>query len=465
VPTASEVLCAFAAQLRFADLPDAVIAKAKVHLLDTIGVALASSSLPFAGVTLEGVTRLSGAGSCTVFGSPAALPAPWAAMVNGVLAHGIDLDDTHLTSVVHVSCGVVPASVAVAQARGASGEELLTGLVLGLETAVRVGLVAPGAFHERGFHPTGVCGAFACAIAAGTLQRLNAAGLVDALGLAGSMAAGSLEFLSDGSWAKRLHAGWAAHGGIVAAELAGAGFRGPRGVFDGRFGLYRNHLGERGWQLEALTRDLGRRWELLDIALKPYPCCHFNHAFIDCAAHLQRGAAFKADDVARIECFVPPPAMPIVCEPPEAKRVPQTDYDAKFSLPYALASQLLRGHVDVDDFTDAAIREPAALELAALVECAAEPTADFPRRFPGRLRITLRDGRILEHHEAVNRGSAERPLDPAAVRDKFLRNACRVLAADQAERLMETVGEIERLTHVGQITRLCTPAAQRRTVA
>lgn len=464
MPTASEALCGFAARLRFADLTDAVVTKAKVHLLDTLGAALASSSLPFASVTLAGVKRLSGTGACTVFGSRAALPPPWAALVNGVLAHGIDLDDTHLGSVVHVSCSVAPACLAVAEARGVSGEELLTGLVLGLETAIRVGLVAPGAFHERGFHPTGLCGVFASALATGVLQRLDAARLTDALGLAGSMAAGSLEFLSDGTWAKRLHAGWAAHGGIVAAELAAAGFRGPRGVFDGRFGLYRSHLGDGSWDVEALTRDLGRRWEVLDIALKPYPCCHFNHAFIDCAAQLQERASFKTDEIARIECFVPAAAMPVVCEPPQTKRAPQSDYDAKFSLPYALASQLLRGHVDIDDFNEAAIREAAVLELAARVECVAEPTPEFPRRFPGRLRITLRDGRILEHYEAINRGSAERPLDSAAVREKFLRNAARALPVAQAHSLMDAVDGLEKMREVGTLVRLCAPAAAQHTV-
>jgi 2-methylcitrate dehydratase PrpD len=299
------------------------------------------------------------------------------------------------------------------------------------------------------------------------MQRLSATQLVDALGLSGSMAAGSLEFLSDGTWSKRLHAGWAAHGGLVAAELAAVGFRGPRGVFDGRFGLYRSHLGDQGWHLERLTHDLGRRWELLDIALKPYPCCHFNHAFIDCAASLQQTAGFTADAVVRVQCLVPPAAMPIVCEPAETKRAPQSDYDAKFSLPYAVAAQLVRGHVDVDDFTDEAIRDAAVLHLAARVECMPEASEHFPRYFPGALRITLRDGRVLEQREVINRGSAERPLEPAAVAEKFLRNATRVLPLAQARELMTAVEEIDRARDIRHLANLCarTPAARQRTVA
>jgi 2-methylcitrate dehydratase PrpD len=455
VPTVSEALGAFAARIRGADLPAPVLTKTKVHLLDTVGVALASSSMPFARVTFDAITANAGDGGCTVMGYARKLPAAWAALVNGTFSHGIDYDDTHLESVVHVSCSTAPTCVALAEERHVSGRDFLTALVLGLETAVRLGLAAPVAFHERGFHPTGVCGTFACGIAAGKLLQLNAVQLADALGLCASMAAGSMEFLTDGSWSKRLHAGWAAHGGIVSAQLAAAGFRGPRASLDGRFGLYRSHLGDRGWNLELITRDLGRRWEMLDIAVKPYPCCHFTHAFIDAVAALQQAHGIRADDIARIECLAAAPVMPIVCEPVATKHVPQTDYDAKFSIPYAVASQLVRGDVDLDAFTDAAIREPAVLQLAARVECRAHPEPDFPRVFPGHVRITLRDGRVLEQREPVNRGSAERPLTTEAVRTKFFRNATRAIPPAQADALAAAIERLEDAETILDVTRHC----------
>ena len=441
--TASQTLAEFAAALQAADLPAPVAAAAKRHLLDVVGVALASSTMPFARLALQAVTALGGAGDATIIGFPDRLPPVWSALVNGTLAHGIDYDDTHEEGVVHVSCSVAPAALAAAEATGATGAEFLTALVLGMETAVRLGIAAPGQFHDRGFHPTGVCGAFAATLVAGKLAALPAAALADALGLSGSMAGGLMEFLTDGTWSKRIHAGWAAHSGLVAARLGGAGFSGPRAVLDGRFGFYRSHLGDSGWNLGAVTADLGRRWHMLDIAMKPYPACHMTHAFIDCAASLRAEPGVTPAAIAAVECFIHPREMPIVCEPRASKLVPQTDYDAKFSLPYTVACMLVRGHVDLDDFTPAAIGDAAVLELARRVACLPDPDADYPHSFPGRMRLTLRDGRVLTRDEPLNRGSAERPLSDDDVRAKFRRNAVMALPNEQIDALAAAVQGID----------------------
>jgi len=461
MPSASETLAAFAAQLHFERLPAAVVTKVKLHLLDVLGVALAGASMKFGAAVMRTAAAMGGPPTCTAIGFRDRLPAVWAALVNGTLAHGLDYDDTHTESVVHVSTSVVPAALAVGEETRADGRRLLSALAAGLEANIRIGLVARGGFHDRGFHPTGICGTFASALVAGQLAGLPMTQLADALGLAGSQAAGSLEFLTDGTWAKRIHGGWAAHGGLVAARLAAAGFTGPRGTLDGRFGLYRSHLGDSGWDLAALTDGLGARWELLNIALKPYPCCHFNHAFIDAAAVLRtavlRTAVLRtasilpAEAIDEIECLIAAREVPIVCEPLASKRAPQTDYDAKFSLPYAVASMLVRGHVDVDDFTDAAIHDPQVLALAQRVVYRNDPDGGYPQRFGGRLRLRLRDGRVLEHHEPINRGSAERPLSADEVHDKFHRNAARVLPAAQVDAVIAAVAAID---HAGDLSAL-----------
>jgi 2-methylcitrate dehydratase PrpD len=443
VPTASEILAEFAAGLRPEHISAPVAAAAKRHLLDVLGVALASSPMPFARMALQTAAALGGQGDGSVIGFADRLPPVWSALVNGALAHGIDYDDTHEESVVHVSCSVAPAALAAAEMSGASGARFLTALVLGMETAVRLGLAAPGRFHDRGFHPTGVCGAFATTLVAGALAGLPAAALADALGLSGSMASGLMEFLTDGTWSKRIHAGWAAHSGLVAARLASTGFRGPRAVLDGRFGFYRSHLGDEGWNAERVTADLGRHWHMMEIAIKPYPACHMTHAFIDCAASLRREAGVTPETIAAVECFIHPREMPIVCEPRASKLVPQSDYDAKFSLPYTVACMLVRGHVDLDDFTPEAIRDGAVLELARRVECIPDPHANYPHTFPGRLRMTLRDGRTLERDEPLNRGSAERPLSDEEVLAKFRRNAEPVIAPEQIERLAAAVQSVD----------------------
>jgi 2-methylcitrate dehydratase PrpD len=442
--SASERLAQFASDLRFGTLPPPVVDKIKVHVLDLLGVALAATGSDYGRAALEVASGFGGPATCTVLGSVERMPAVWAAMVNGTLAHGLDFDDTHSESVVHVSASVVPAALAMAEEAGANGLSLIVALAVGMETNIRIGLVAPGAFHDRGFHPTGVCGAYACALSVGTLLGLRTPALADALGLAGSQAGGTMEFLTDGSWAKRLHPGWAAHAGIVAARLAGAGFSGPRGTFDGRFGFYRTHLGDGGkWNLAALSDALGTRWHLLDIALKPYPCCHMNHAFIDAAATLAATHGVTADAVDTIECFIHPREVPVVCEPQATKQAPQSAYDAKFSLPYAVACQLVRGHVEVGDFDGEAFRDPAVRALAQRVVYREDPGADYPRYFPGRVRMKLRDGRVLEHDEPINRGSPDRPLSTDRVRDKFRSNARRSLTAEAVEQVIEIVASLE----------------------
>lgn len=454
MPTASEILAEFASRLRFETLPGDVVAKAKLHLLDFLGVALAGSAWDFGRAIVSACGELGGEPTCTVIGSVRRMPPAWAALANGTLGHGLDFDDTHTESVVHVSASVVPAALAACEERGGSGRDLLLATALGMEANVRIGLVARGGFHDRGFHPTGICGTFAAALVAGKLSGLDSRRLADAVGLANSQASGSLEFLADGSWAKRMHGGWAAHSGLIAARLAAAGFTGPRGALDGRFGLYRSHLGESGWDLGRLTTGLGERWELLGTGLKPYPCCHYNHAFADCAAVLRSRHQLRAEDIDSIECVVPSRQRPIVCEPESSKREPQNDYDAKFSLPYAVASVLVRGHLDLEDFTDAAIRDAQVLALARRVVYRDDPHSDFPARFPGWVRIRLKDGRQVEQREPVNRGSAENPLSEEEVRAKFRRNAARAIGTARAEEVIGCIVELENHDDLEDLARL-----------
>ena len=451
MPSASETIAAFAAELHFTALPAAVVDKVKLHVLDLLGVALAAASMDFAAGVIGVAGGMGGPPESTVIGGRTRLSAPSAALVNGTLAHGLDYDDTHAESVVHVSAAAVPAALAAGEAAHGDGRNFLTALTLGMEVSVRLGLVAPGAFHDHGFHPTGVCGAFGAALIAGKLAGLSARQLTDALGIAGSQASGLMEFLTDGTSVKRLHPGWAAHAGLIASRLAAAGMTGPCGVLDGRFGMYRSHLGDGQWNLAALTSELGTRWHLLDISLKPYPCCHMNHAFIDCVAALQAQHGLTTDAIEQVECFIHPREVPVVCEPLATKQLPQNDYDAKFSLPYAVASQVVRGHVAVDDFTTVAISEPAVLAVARRVVYREDDSNDYPRYFPGWMRVRLCDGRVLEHREPINRGHAERPLSENTVRDKFRRNAALAITAQAADALVEAVASIERAPDLSQL--------------
>jgi 2-methylcitrate dehydratase PrpD len=356
-----------------------------------------------------------------------------AALANGALAHGLDFDDTHAASITHASAVVVPAVLALAERDGAPGRDVVRACIAGYEAIARLGMAAPGAFHARGWHATSVCGAFAAALAAGTLLGLAPRALTSALGLVGSFAGGVMEFLEDGSAVKRLHAGWAAHAGVLAATLAAGGVTGPATVLEGRFGLYRTFL-DRAPDA-GVFETLGHEWETTRIGFKPYPCCHYNHAYIDCALRLRREHGLSAEQVASVECLVPAAEVPIVCEPRAVKIAPRTTYEAQFSLPYVVAAALVDGRVGLDTFTSERLHDEQVLGLAARVEHAVDPASTFPNGFPGWVRVRLADGRVLEAREPDGRGSMARPLPSGAIVEKFRENAASVLPRSTIEAL------------------------------
>ena len=296
-PTFSATLAEFALGLTLEAVPADLVHKAKGHMLDGLGIALASSGFDFAGPALEGARKLGSGAEAHALGSGAPLPPAGAALVNGVLIHGLDFDDTHIGAIYHATAPALAASLAAGEAVGADGREFLTSYIAALEIGCRLGRAAEGGFHDRGFHPTALCGAFAATYAAGRLQGADKAQLVSAVGLCGSMAAGLLE-LKD-SWLKRMHPGWAAHGGVSAVALATSGFRGPPTMLEGGHGFYHAHLGKVPGGETSPTRKLGEDWLIGGIALKPYPCCHFIHGFVDCALEL-RGKV-DLDQIERIE--------------------------------------------------------------------------------------------------------------------------------------------------------------------
>jgi 2-methylcitrate dehydratase PrpD len=446
-------LAEFAAALRFEDLPPEVVASVRLRTLDVVGIALAASAGETAPSVLGALEGWGTAGDCTVIGAKRTAAAPLAVLANGALAHSLDFDDTHALSITHASAVVVPVALALGEASGADGRAVVSAMVAGYESITRLGMAAPGVFHARGWHATGVCGSFAAALAAGRLERLDAGRLTAALGIAGSFASGVLAHLDDGSWVKRVHAGWAGHAGVVAAALARGGFTGPATILDGRFGLYPTFLGTAPDPAPFAT--LGRQWETPAIGFKPYPCCHYNHAYLDCALELRRAHALAADAIDEVECLVPAGQVPIVCEPREAKLRPRSTYDAQFSLPYSVASALLDGRVGLDTYTAERLAEPRRLALAARVVHAVDPASAFPRGFPGWVRVRLRDGRTVETRVPDGRGSVACPLPPEAIVEKFRDNAGRVLSPARVAEIERTALALDRLADVRVLLALC----------
>lgn len=422
--TPAQILACFVDKLRFEQLDAQVVDAARRHLLDTLGVGLRGSRQNMPRKALDGVRAVPGsAGRIAVWGTAVSLTAPYAALANGIACHVLDFDDTHTAGIVHGSAILAPAVFAMADELDLSGRELITAFVAGWEVAARVGLAAKGTMHHRGYHTSSTAGVFGAAAAAGKLLGLSPRQLQCAIALAGSQASGINEYQTDGSASKILHTGWAAHAGIIAAYLARAGMTGPASIFEGRLGFLNAYGDIRQSDAGQLTSGLGQRWETSLISIKPYPCCHFAHAFIDCAARLfEQGV--KADDIARIECVVPELEVPMVCEPKDLKRSPTSPYAAKFSLPFMVAAGLIDGQANHATFTQESIARKEILDLAAKVEyrVASPGETTFPEYFPGWLYAYLNNGNTLEERMDQNLGTPINPLSQSALQEKFLDN-------------------------------------------
>lgn len=444
--TVSQTLAAFAHDLGYDDIPVDVRERAKYLILDAAGIALASTTYPFAARIHAGIHALSGDGASTVIGMKTGMPLRDAVLMNGALVHGLDFDDTHMGAIVHATASAFPCALGVAENTDASGEALLTAYVLAMETAIRIGVAANTGFHHVGFHPTGVVAHFSSALAAGTLMGLSAAELATAQGIAGSTAAASQEFLSEGAWNKRLHPGWAASAGITAASLAKHEFIAPSQPYEGRFGLYNAYLGEHAKNVDydAITAGLGETWALLEEAIKPYPVCHFTHSVADAALELRRRHNLVASEVVKIRALIPEETIALISEPVAAKKRPSSDFDAKFSTQFITAAALVRGKFGLAELRDDALNDPEILDLADKVSCESDPNTLFPKYFSGGLIVTTKDGRELLHHEPVNRGGGDRALTGEEIAEKYRANAALAVSSKRVAAIEAQVLGLDR---------------------
>jgi 2-methylcitrate dehydratase PrpD len=442
-PTPSQAIARFAANLRLQDIPAPVLAREKLHILDALGLGLAATVEEFGKSAVAGIAAMAEGSGCTVIGRPERFGPRDAALANGVLVHGLDFDDTHLASIIHPTCTALPVALAIGEARGLGGADLLTAFLAGAETGIRIGLAVNGGFHHVGYHATGVVAHFASAVTAGKLIGLDADGITFAQGIVGSTASGIQVFLEEGAWTKRFHAGWGAVAGYTAAHLAQAGFKGPTRPYEGKFGLFETHLQEHAGALRTaeLARDLGGTWHFGETALKPYPVCHFIHGCADAAIELH--AEIGGAAIASVEAFLPQPTLHIIAEPAEAKERPTSDYEAKFSAQFVVAHCLLHGRFGLPDLLPAALADPAVRDLATRVASHADPDTAFPEYFSGGVTVRLADGRILSRHVRVNSGAGARAMDEAAVVAKFMASASLAIATSRAEAIQDVVLDLE----------------------
>ena len=414
----AETLAQNIAALDAAKLPHAVRRKCAELLIDVIGLAVTARNEDYIKAVLAACDD---DGPCTAIGHTRPLSAAAAALVNGTAIHGEDFDDTFEGGPVHAGAVIVPAVLAACERHKRDGKAALLGITVGVETMCRLSLVAPTLTHKAGFHPTAVFGTIGAAAGVGAALRLSSRQLVDALGNAGSMSGGIIEYLAEGAWTKRLHAGWAAQAGMRAALLGRGGFVGPRTVLEGSHGFFYAFARTTNGDFAAVTDNFGARWVTETLAFKPYPCGTMTHPYIDCARRL--GRRVKADDVVEMVCDVGEGTVHRLWEPLVAKQYPANGYAGKFSTPYCIACGFVRGNVGLSDFSDDAVRDPAVLALAAKVRYRIDLQNPYPKNFTGHIRATLRDGSVVEERQPHMRGGAHEPLTRADIEEKFLLNA------------------------------------------
>jgi 2-methylcitrate dehydratase PrpD len=386
-------------------------------VIDIAGLCVAARNFDYVQAALGG---WEGSGKCTAIGHARALDSAGAAFVNGTAAHGEDFDDTFEGGPVHAGAVIVPAMLALAERERLAGSDALKAIAVGVELTCRASMVAPKMIHKAGFHPTAVLGALGAAAAGATALRLPKKQFVDALGIAGSMASGIIEYLAEGTWTKRMHPGWAAQAGIRAADLARRGFIGPRTVFEGQHGFFHGFARTTGGDWSQLLEGFGQRWVTETVAFKLYPCGTMTHPYIDCARRLAKKV--RVEEIEEIVCEAAEGTVHRLWEPLAAKQRPPNAYAGKFSQPYCIAAGFVLGNAGLDAFTEERVRDPRLLALAGKVRYEIDPDNPYPREYTGHVRVKLKDGKTVEERQPHIRGGQHEPLSRADVEEKFRGN-------------------------------------------
>ena len=451
-------LAEWASSLTFADIPADVVASTKLRILDVIGLSLAGSETAYGRSTRAAALDMAGGGPSRLFGTGERTGAAAAAFANAACAQALEFDDTHNESIVHMSSPSVAAALALSETRQVTGREAIVAVAIGNEVSCRIGVVAPGQFHRRGFHPTGLFAPFGVTYLAGRLLALDPDAVARAAGICGSCAAGLLECWVDGTQSKFLHSGFAAQSGIASALLAQAGVTGPPTIFEGRFGLFASHLpASVPLRLDRIVDRLGTHWESRNASFKPYPAAHVLHPYVDALLRARRDHRIAASDVEWIDCPVAEFNVSIVCEPLDEKLAPASDSHGRISLQYTLAEALYTGALGRNAYAPESLRHPEILGLARRVRYHVDPAFPGPGRFRGAVQVTLKDGRVISDTQEHNRGSAENPMTAGELRAKFDENAGGILSPAARERLAESIDGLERIDDVSMLVGLSIP--------
>ena len=452
------VLSDFCANIRLEKLPPEVVNRARFLVLDLVGNIVRARHDAESTDSFVNTVRAMGManGNFGVFGDNARYTPAGAAFLNGALAHSLDFDDTHAAGSLHPGAPVIPAALAAGEMVGASGADVLAGIVAGYEVTCRVALALPaGEHYDRGFHPTATCGAFGAAAAAARVFGLDADGVASAMGTVLSQAAGSLQFLANGAWTKRSQVGWAAVNGLMAATLVREGFKGASEALEGKHGFMRAYAPNP--TPERAIQDLGVVFELMNTAVKPYPSCRYGHAGIDAALALRAANDLLPEEITAIRLGLPRSGMLLVGGPPEKKANPQNVVDGQFSGPFVISAALATGAMGWDSYK--LLNDPTIRSLLPKVTSAFDPEieAEFPTNMSGKLTIEAR-GQVFEQKVVVPKGEPSNFLTENELKAKFRGLTDAILGEERAAKLADAVLGIDKSNDISGLARLATAA-------
>lgn len=444
---------------RYEDLSREVIDIAKKFIIDTIGVGIAGSAAAGNQAIMDLVGEWGGKEESTVMVYGLRVPAPEAAFANSILIHSPDYDDTDDRTATHANVTSFPAALALAEKTGGGGKSLIAAAVLGVDLTCRLALTA-NLFH--GWHNTPIAGVFGAAAAAGKLLGLDRAGMVNALGIAYSQAAGNRQGRADGALTKRLQPAFMAKAGMVSALLARSGVTGAQNVVQGEWGFFRlyhdysvEYSPER-WA-KALTDGLGIRFEAANLSIKPYPCVRCAHAPIDGALSLAEQYDLKPGDIDEVVVNTNQIVLETAGKPFVIRTNPVVD--AQFSIPYVVAVALTRRRVVLDDFEEKIVRDPTLVELADRVRVIVPPEFEDSRSVVGPVKVEVRTktGMELSCTTGLAKGHPKNPMSDAETTRKFqdcVAHSARLIPERNIEQLLDRLHRLEKVEYIGEVVRL-----------
>lgn len=436
--------------LKFRQLPEEVIDRVKYFFLDFIGVACRGSKED-SSQSMFRFVRETGSGNRggVIIGTKERAPFVYAALANGTSSHAIEMDDVNNEASLHPGVVVFPAAFGTSEMFGSDGKSFIEAVVLGYEVIIRLGkALGPENTYRRGFHPTAICGTFGSSVTASKLMGLNEEEMVSAMGIAGSQAAGSMEYLAQGAWTKRFHAGWAAHSGMIAAQLARRGFQGPTSIIEGRDGFL--HAYSNGADASKVLEGIGSGFEILRTSVKPHACCRYMQPPIDGVLKIVRENDLRPDQIGKVRLGILRAGAPLIAEPIENKYRPQSIVEAQFSMPFGAAVAVLYRKAGLGEFHLSKINSEKVKRMMRQVECMVDPDLDqtFPKQWCATAEIFTKDGKRYFTKIEYPKGDPENPLSWEELIKKFHDLSGRFMTKERRLKIVDQVKNLEKIQNI-----------------